>query len=320
MKIVVLDGFTFNPGDLDWEDFERIGELKVYHRTPAELTVSRSADAEALLTNKTVLGEAELSQLPLLEYIGVLATGYNIVDMEAASRRKITVTNVPGYSTDSVAQMVFAHLLNICQNVQRHSNLVKEGAWEKSGDFSFWRYPLIELKGKTMGIIGFGRIGRKVAQLANAFGMEVAVHSRRVLPVEGYSFVKWLSLEDLLKTSHVVTLHCPLLPETANLINRETISLMKKEAILINTARGPLINEADLAEALLQKRIAWAALDVLEKEPALPDNPLLLSGNCQITPHIGWATKAARQRLMGVAVENFNAYLNKKPVNVVEKP
>ncbi len=318
MKIVVLDGYTLNPGDLNWEGFRALGDLTVYDHTSPKLTAERARDAEILLTNKTVLGKRELSQLPMLQYIGVFATGYNVVDIAEAFRKNITVTNIPGYSTDSVAQMVFAHLLNICHNVQKHSDVVKQGAWTKNRDFCFWNYPLTELTGKTMGIIGFGQIGRKVAQLAAAFGMDVVVCSRSMKQEEGHQHIRWAVLNDLLQESDVVSLHCPLVPETKNLINKRTLSLMKKDAILINTARGPLINEADLAAALSEGKIAWAAVDVLSSEPPSQDNPLLSVKNCLITPHIAWATRQARYRLMNISLQNLKAYLTKAPINIVK--
>ncbi len=317
MKIVVLDGYTLNPGDLSWKGFEEMGEVVVYDRTPPELTVDRAAGAEAVLTNKVILGKKEISQLPLLEYIGVLATGYNVVDIEAASRRNITVTNIPGYSTDSVAQMVFAHLLNICHSVQKHNDMVKEGAWSQSKDFSFWQYPLIELAGKTMGIIGFGKIGRKVSEIANAFGMNVIVYSRTMKEKQDLWNIRWVDFHELLRSADVVSLHCPLVPQTENLIDRESISFMKKGAILINSSRGPVINESDLAHALRKGKIAWAAVDVLSSEPPSPNNPLLSVENCLITPHISWATWEARYRLMEIAQYNLKTYLASSPVNTV---
>lgn len=316
MKIVVLDGYTLNPGDLSWDGLKELGKLTVYDRTPPEKTVERAADAEVLFTNKVILGERELLQLPSLKYVGVLATGYNVIDIEAAARQNITVTNIPDYSTDSVAQLVFAHLLNICHNVQKHSDTVKDGAWESGKDFCFWNYPLTELAGKTMGIIGFGRIGRKVAQLAASFGMHVIVYSRTVKQ-DSYPHVSWTNLQELLQVADVISLHCPLVPDTEHIINRDTLSLMKKESILINTARGPLINEKDLAAALEEGKIAWAAVDVLSSEPPSPDNPLLSVGNCLITPHFAWATRQARSRLMKIACDNLKAFQAKEPVNVV---
>lgn len=317
MKIVVLDGKTLNPGDLSWEELESFGDLMVYDRTPADLVVERSAAAEILLTNKTPLSAEALSQLPDLRYIGVLATGYNIVDVEAAERHGVTVTNVPTYGTHSVAQMVFALLLELCHHVQAHSEAVRQGEWSRSVDFCFWNYPLVELAGKTMGIIGFGRIGRQVARIASAFGMHVlATEPKHENPPELEDF-SWAEIPELLAAADVVSLHCPLFPETEGLINRENIERMKRSAFLINTSRGGLVVDADLAEALGTGRIAGAGLDVLTTEPPEIENPLLRAKNCLITPHISWATKEARARLMGTAIGNVEAFLAGRPVNVV---
>ncbi|HBQ63619.1 MAG TPA: glycerate dehydrogenase [Clostridiales bacterium] len=320
MKIVVLDGFTLNPGDLEWARLARLGDLKVYERTTRDQILERIEEAEAVFTNKTPLDRELLSRISRLKYIGVLATGYNVVDVDAAAQRGITVTNVPAYSTNSVAQLVFALLLELCQHVQQHSDAVHAGDWVASKDFSFTRTPLTELAGKTLGILGFGRIGQKVAAIASAFGMQVRVFSRTQKNISGSAGggdVRWCDLEELFSDSDVVTLHCPLTPETAGLVDREKLAWMKPSAFLINTSRGPLVNEADLAEALHQGRIAGAGLDVLSAEPPQADNPLLTAPNCIITPHIAWATREARVRLMEVAVSNLERFLAGDPVNVV---
>ena len=314
MKIVVLDGYCLNPGDLEWSGFEPIGQITVYDRTPATLTVERSKDADALLTNKTVLNAKNMSQMPNLKYVGVLATGYNVVDLEYAASRGIVVTNIPAYSTASVAQMVFAHILNITNSVEHHSQLVRGGAWTRSVDFCFWDRPQVELAGKTIGLVGLGNIGMATARIALAFGMNViAVTSKRDLP----SGIKSVSYSDLWQQSDIISLHCPLSADTRNLVNANTIAQMKPSAILINTGRGPLVDEQALADALNSGRIAAAAVDVLSTEPPAADNPLLTARNCYITPHIAWATREARQRLMDIAVSNLMAFADGKPVNVV---
>ena len=317
MKIVVLDGYTLNPGDLTWDGLKKIGEVEVYDRTPSELVAERAKDAEIIFTNKTVLGEAEFSQFPKLRYIGVLATGYNVVDTDAAKRRNIVVSNIPTYGTQSVAQMVFALLLELCHHVQNHSNAVKNGEWTSCEDFCFWKYPLIELSGKTMGVIGFGRIGQAVANIAEAFGMKVIAFDNYKSDQSHRKDFRWVELAELLEQSDVVSLHCPLFPETKGIINKENLSKMKKTAFLINTSRGPLIVDEDLADALNQGVIAGAGLDVLSVEPPKKNNPLFEAKNCLITPHIAWATAQARARLMDIAVDNLKAFLAGKPVNVV---
>ncbi len=311
MKIVILDGFTANPGDLDWSGLEALGELKVYERTPPELVLERVGDAEIVYTNKTVLSRELLSAMPNVRFVGVLATGYNIVDVEAAKELGITVCNVPAYSTDAVAQLVFALLLEICHHVGHHSEAVHAGRWSASPDFCFWDYPLIELAGKTMGIIGYGRIGRKTAQLARAFGMRVIAYSTHAKDEE------IVPLDTLLAESDVISLHCPLFPETRDMIRAETIAKMKDGVIIINTARGPLINEADMREALISGKVYAAAMDVVSAEPIKEDNPLLGLPNCIMTPHIAWAPKESRIRLINVATENLRAFLDGKPINVV---
>lgn len=316
MKIVILDGYTLNPGDLSWEGFEKLGDLTVYDRTPGDSWLERAANAEALITNKTALTGKVISQLKNARYIGVLATGYNIVDTEAARRRGIPVTNVPHYATESVAQMVFAHILNLAQHVAEHSISVKEGKWSRSQDFCFWDYPLTELSGLTIGIIGAGSTGQATARIAMSFGMKVISYDintpEKILPG-----IEMASLERVLAQSDVVSLHCPLTPENINLINAEKLSMMKNTAFLINTGRGPLIDENALAECLNSGRLAGAGLDVLSKEPPDPNNPLFKASNCHITPHIAWASKSARKRLMDVAVNNLKSFIEGQPVNVV---
>jgi len=316
MKIVVLDGFTLNPGDLSWEGLDALGQCTVYDRTPEELVIERAAGAQIVLTNKTVLSADTLSALPVLRYISVLATGYNVVDLEAAAERGIAVSNVPAYATESVAQMVFAHLLNLTQDVGGHSRGVREGRWSSCADFCYWDRPLIELAGLTMGIIGFGRTGRATAALARAFGMKVVVHDvvgGGQMP-QGCVFVE---LEDLFRRSDVVSLHCPLTAETRGLVNADRLSLMKPTAFLINTSRGPVVDEAALADALNEGRIAGAGLDVLSSEPPDAGNPLLRARNCFITPHIAWATRAARERLLAASVENVRCFIEGRCRNVV---
>ena len=317
MKIVVLDGYTLNPGDLSWEELERLGEVEVYDRTPKEKVVERSKEADIILTNKTPLNKEAISQLPSLKYIGVLATGYNIVDIEAAKNSGIVVSNVPGYGTMSVVQLTFALLLELCHHVQRHSDAVMNGKWTKSTDFSFWDYPLIELAGKTIGIIGFGDIGKKVADAATAFGMNVIAFSRTQTDQSHRSNFRWVTKDQLFEEADVVSLHCPLTPQTEGIINKDSLKKMKSSAFLLNTSRGPLIVERDLADALNSGTIAGAGVDVLSTEPPSETNLLLGAKNCIITPHIAWATKEARERLMRVTLDNIVAFQNKKPVNVV---
>lgn len=316
MKIVVLDGYTLNPGDLSWEELEALGACSVYERTDAELTVERAKDAEIILTNKTVLSAEVIEQLGQLRYIGVLATGYNVVDVEAARKRGVPVTNVPAYGTESVAQMVFAHLLNLTQHVGHHSETVREGLWSECPDFCYWDRPLIELEGLTMGIVGLGRIGKAVARLAQAFGMEVIGYDV-VRPSDLPEGCRMVGLEDVFRLGDVVSLHCPLTPETERLVNKERLCLMKRTAFLVNTSRGPLVDETALAEALNGGEVAGAGLDVVASEPPGGDNPLLKAKNCYITPHIAWATRAARERLLRVTVENVAAFLNGRGQNVV---
>ncbi|NLC71497.1 MAG: D-2-hydroxyacid dehydrogenase [Desulfuromonadaceae bacterium] len=320
MKIVVLDGHVLNPGDLSWAEIETLADCTVYDRTPREKVAERVGNAELVLTNKTVLDRALLEQLPNLRYIGVLATGVNVVDLQAARERGIAVTNVPGYSTASVAQMVFALLLELTLQVGHHAELVRNGAWVRSPDFAFFDRPLVEIDGRILGIVGFGAIGRRVARIAEAFGIKVLVHTAHP---EKYQHLpenrelRFVDLETLFRESDAVTLHCPLTPETQGLVNAERLAQMKSSAYLINTGRGPLVDEATLAAALNQGRIAGAGLDVLSKEPPPADNPLLTARNCFITPHIAWATRAARERLMAVVADNLRAFLADQPQNRV---
>ena len=315
MKIVVLDGYTMNPGDLSWKGIEGLGECTVYDRTPPEKVVERAAGAEVVLTNKVVLDGAVMVRLPALKYIGVLATGYNIIDTAAARERGIVVTNVPAYATRSVAQLVFALVLELAHHVGDHSRGVHEGRWTRSPDFAYWDWTLVELEGLVMGIVGFGQTGRAVADLARAFGMRVLVHTRTPKPPQ--ESVRFVDFESLLRESDVVSLHCPLTPETEGLVNAKRLALMKPTALLINTSRGPVVNERDLAEALSAGRIAGAGLDVLSTEPPKADNPLLAAKNCILTPHIAWATRAARERLMRTVVANVRAFLAGRPQNIV---
>ena len=319
MTIAVLDGYTLNPGDLDWSPLEELGEVTIYDRSNGgeEQVVERAAEAEIVLTNKTALPESVLSRLPNLRYVGVLATGFNVVDTQAAARRGIPVTNIPTYGTDSVAQMVFAHLLRHCHHVAEHSAAVKAGEWGAQEDFCFWKFPLTELAGLTMGIIGFGRIGRRVAELAHAFGMRVVAHdlvTDNPPDWEGFAF---LEVRELLQASDVVSLNCPLTPENEGMINADALGVMKPTAILINCSRGPLVVAADLADALNAGTIAAAGLDVLPEEPPANDSPLFTAKNCTITPHIAWATRSARSRLLSTAVENVRAFLAGAPQNVI---
>jgi glycerate dehydrogenase len=316
MNIVVLDGFTLNPGDLSWDSLHQLGRATVHDRTPSELIVERSRDAAIILTNKTVLTRETIQALPGLKYIGVLATGYNVVDIAAAKECHIPVTNVPGYGTQSVAQFTFALLLELAHRVGHHADTVRAGRWTRSPDFCYWDFPLVELHGQTFGVIGFGQIGRAVAKLAEAFGMNVLVHSRS-RPADLPAHYRFVSLEGLLAESDVVSLHCPLTPENKGFINAARLALMKPSAFLLNTSRGPLLDERAVANALNENRLAGAAVDVLSTEPPPADNPLLKAKNCLVTPHIAWATRAARARLMDVAVENVRAFLKGKPQNVV---
>jgi glycerate dehydrogenase len=319
MKIVVLDGYTLNPGDLSWDALRRLGTVEIHDRTPATQILERAAGADILLTNKTPLSAETLQQLPALRFIGVLATGYNVVDVKAARARGIPVSNIPIYGTASVAQFAFALLLELCHQVAAHSAAARAGEWTSNADWCFWRSPQIELAGKTMGIVGFGRIGREVGKIADALGMRVIAHdSNRTNPPSWQGF-RFAELDELLAASDVVSLHCPLFPETQGLMNAERLAKMKKTAFLLNTSRGPLVVDQDLADALDRGVIAGAAVDVLAVEPPPATNPLLRAKNAIVTPHMAWATKEARGRLMGMAVENVAAFLNGRPQNVVNE-
>ena len=314
MKIVILDGYTANPGDLSWKELETLGELVVYERTSADETVARAADADVVLTNKVLITKEVMAQLPRLKYVGVLATGYNVVDIEAAHHRGIIVTNVPAYSTESVAQMVFAHLLTVTNRVEHYAVQNRAERWTNSADFSYSDTLLTELAGKSFGIVGLGNIGKRVAQIAQAFGMNViALTSKTTLP-EG---IKKASLPELLAQSDVLSLHCPLTPDTHHLINADTLKQMKPTAILINTGRGPLIDDQAVADALKAKRLYAFCADVLTEEPPKADNPLLGLPNAYSTPHIAWATVEARARLIQVAIDNVKAFASGQPQNIV---
>ena len=318
MKIVVLDGYGLNPGDLSWSAWETLGELKVYDRTSPSELLERSEGAEVLITNKTLITANDMALLPELKYIGVLATGYNVVDIDEAKARGIVVTNIPAYSTASVAQMVFAHVLNITQRVGYYANENTHGRWTNNPDFCYWDTNLVELDGKKMGIVGYGNIGKATARIALAFGMEVLAYTskdQKDLP-QG---VKKATLDELFAESDVISLHCPLTPDTKELVNANRLKTMKPSAILINTGRGPLVNEQDLADALNEGRIAGAGLDVLSVEPSVAGNPLLSAKNCFITPHIAWATKEARTRLMDIAINNLRSYQKGNIINNVAK-
>ena len=317
MKIVILDGYTANPGDLSWSELEALGDVTVYDRTKPEDTVARAADAEVVLTNKVVLGRKEIEQLPHLQYIGVLATGYNVVDIAAAHEHGITVTNVPAYSTESVAQMVFAHLLTVTNRTEHYALQNREGRWSGNPDFCYWDTSLTELAGKTMGIVGLGNIGRRVAQIALAFGMQVKAltsKSAEQLPAG----IQKADLTELLSTADVLSLHCPLTEDTRHFVNARTLAMMKPSAIVINTGRGPLVNDADVADALSAGRIAAYCADVLTEEPPRADNPLLHQPNAFITPHIAWATREARLRLLTTAIGNVRAFVEHHPQNVIQ--
>jgi len=318
MNITVLDGFTLNPGDLDWGSLAHLGNLSVYDRTEPGQIAERSADADILFTNKTIISSELINSLKKLKYIGVLATGYDVVDVGAARKKNIPVTNVPGYGPESVAQMVFAHLLNITNNVAGHARDVSSGGWAKNDDFCYLLSPQIELSGKTMGIVGYGQIGKAVGRLALAFGMQLLIHSRTE-PESLPENTEFCGLNDLFSRSDVISLHCPLTDATRNMVNTDTLNSMKKSAILINCSRGPLVNEDDLARSLKQNSIAAAGLDVLSTEPPAKEHPLYNLKNCFITPHIAWATKEARERLLQIAVDNLRSFLAGKPQNVVNK-
>lgn len=317
MKIVILDGYTENPGDLSWDGFEKLGDLIVYDRTEESQIIERIGDAEIVLVNKTPLNREVFEACREMKYVGVLATGFNVIDIDAAKESGVVVSNVPTYGTDAVSQFVFALLLEICHNVGHHSKAVHAGRWTNNQDWCFWDFPLIELAGKTMGIIGLGRIGKKTSILAQAFGMKVIAYDA----YQDHSLVsdnmRYVQLDELYSTADVIVLHCPLTPQTEKMINEESISKMKDGVILINNSRGQLIDEDSLARALQSKKVYAAGLDVVSTEPILESNPLLGLENCYITPHISWAPKEARQRLMDIAVENLKVFLSGNPQNVV---
>jgi glycerate dehydrogenase len=317
MKLVVLDGYTLNPGDLSWDGLEKLGELHVYDRTSTDAIIERCEGAKIVFTNKTPLTRETLSALKELKYIGVLATGYNVVDIEAAKEFGIVVTNIPTYGTAAVSQFVFALLLEICHHVGAHSEKVKEGAWSNCEDFCFWDYPLIELSGKTMGIVGMGRIGKESAKIAQALGMNVLACDHHIDTSLESDTLKYVELHELYRASDIVNLHCPLDDKSKGMINRETIGMMKDGVMIINTSRGPLIVEQDLADALNSGKVYAAAVDVVSTEPAKMDNPLIHAKNCIITPHIAWAPIESRARLMTIAVNNLESFLNEMPINVV---
>lgn len=319
MKIIVLDGYTENPGDLSWSGFEQLGQITVYDRSKLAETalIERIGDAEIVLTNKTPLSKTVINAAPNLKYIGVLATGYNVVDVEAAKEKGIVVTNIPTYGTEAVAQFTIALLLEMCHHIGEHSMSVKKGDWEKNADWCYWHYPLVELLNKTLGIIGYGRIGQQVAQIAKAFGMNVIAVDQQHAIHSTQEDVEFVTTDELFERSDVISLHCPLFPETQGMINAENIAKMKDGVMIVNSSRGPLINEADLAQALNAGKVGAAAVDVVSQEPITADNPLLTAKNMIITPHIAWATKEARSRLMAIAVENATAFIAGNPVNVV---
>lgn len=317
MKIVILDGYTENPGDLSWDELGKFGELTVYDRTKLEDVVARIGDAEVVYTNKTPITRTTLEACPNIRFISVLATGYNVVDVEAAKERKIPVTNIPTYGTDAVSQFAIAHLLEMCHHVGEHSEAVKNGEWTNNADWTFWKHPLIELAGKTMGIIGFGRIGQGTGRIAQALGMKVVAYDAHRRPELVSDTCKYVELDELFKESDFISLHCPLFKETEGIINKDNIAKMKDGVKIINTSRGPLIVEEDLRDALNSGKVSGAGVDVVSTEPIKADNPLLQAKNIYITPHIAWAPKESRQRLMDIAVDNLRAYAEGQPINVV---
>ena len=317
MNITILDGYALNPGDLNYSCFEQFGTLTVYPRSASELVIERATDSEIIFTNKVIFDEPVLAQLPKLKYIGIFATGYNVVDVEAARRRGITVTNIPKYSTDSVVQLTFAHLLNLTFRLGEHTESVRTGDWCRSADFCYWNGSLIELAGLTFGVVGYGAIGKKVAHIADAFGMNAIAYSPRLTPGERDGAVRFADFDELLKMSDVVSLHCPLKEDNQGMIGAAQLAKMKPTAFLLNLSRGSLLDESAVAEALNSGRVAGAGLDVLSTEPPSPTNPLIGAKNCFITPHIAWGTLAARQRLLQIAVENLQAFLNGSSQNVV---
>lgn len=319
MKIVVLDGYTLNPGDISWEGMEALGDVTVYDRTKEDEIVARIGDAEVVYTNKTPITRETLDACPSVKFIGVLATGYNVVDIEAAKEKGIPVSNIPTYGTAAVSQFAIALLLELCHHVGEHSQAVKAGDWSNNPDWCFWNYPLVELAGKTMGIIGFGRIGQDTGKIAQALGMKVLAYDAYQKPELETETCKYADLDTLFAESDVISLHCPLFPSTQGIINKENIAKMKDGVMIINDSRGPLIVEEDLRDALNSGKVAGAAVDVVSTEPIQMDNPLLDAKNCIITPHIAWAPKESRQRLMDIAVDNLKCYEEGKPQNVVNK-
>jgi glycerate dehydrogenase len=315
-NIVVLDGYALNPGDLDWEPLHALGNVTIYDRTKETEVASRAKDADIILTNKAIVNAATIAQLPKLAYIGVMATGYNIVDVKAASTRQIKVSNVPAYGTAAVAQLTFALILELCNHVGLHADSVKAGDWSRSEDFSYWKTPLHELDGKILGIVGLGQIGQAVARIALAFGMRVIAHHKHPErdKMEGVEFV---TLEECFAQADIVTLHCPLNEQNRGFVNKALLNTMKRDALLINTSRGPLVNEQELADALNSERIAGAGLDVLAIEPPAADHPLINTRNCLITPHIAWAAREARARLLNTVIENLRAFLSGQPRNLL---
>jgi len=316
LKIVVLDGFAMNPGDLLWENLEELGECVIFDQTKPEEVLERTIDADVLITNKVVINKNHINQLPSLKYIGVTATGYNVVDVRTAAERNIVVTNIPAYSTNSVAQLVFSHILNVANRVELHATSVKNEEWTRNPDFSYSKSPQIELAGKTLGIIGFGLIGRKVAEIGLAFGMKV-IFQNRSEKTDLPSGIKQKSLYEVFAESDFLSLNCPLTTENTEFVNRDLLKTMKSTAVLINTGRGGIINEQDLADALNSGQLWAACLDVLSKEPPLSNNPLITAKNCFITPHIGWATYEARQRLLNITIDNLKSFIAGNPQNVV---
>lgn len=316
-KIVILDGYTENPGDLSWAPFEALGEVTVYDRTPVDKIIPRIGSAEIVITNKTPLRRETLDACPSIRYIGVLATGYDVVDVQAARERGIPVTNVPSYGTAAVGQYAIAMLLEICHHVAHHAQAVRDGRWQACPDWCFWDYPLIELDGKTMGVIGFGRIGRQTARIAKAMGMHILAYDNSPCD-EGRAIGDYVSLDTLYAQSDVIALHCPLFPETRGMICKESIAKMKDGVILLNNSRGPLINEQDLADALESGKVYAAGLDVVSTEPIADDNPLLHAKNCFITPHISWASRESRARIMDMAANNLSQWLAGTPIHVVD--
>lgn len=319
MKIVVLDGYTLNPGDISWEGMEALGEVTVYDRTKEDEIVARIGDADVVYTNKTPITKETLDACPNVKFIGVLATGYNIVDIDAAKEKGIPVSNIPTYGTAAVSQFAIALLLELCHHIGEHSQAVKAGDWSSNPDWCFWNYPLVELAGKTMGIIGFGRIGQDTGKIAQALGMKVLAYDAFQKPELESETCKYADLDTLFAESDVISLHCPLFPSTQGIINKENIAKMKDGVMIINDSRGPLIVEEDLRDALNSGKVAGAAVDVVSTEPIQMDNPLLDAKNCIITPHIAWAPKESRQRLMNIAVDNLKCYAEGKPQNVVNK-